>query len=82
MARVPVDNAVDDLAGCDVDARHGVHVVHGDGAVVVDDKAAPLPAHKVTKSSSFITFNISVLVVAFNSLNFNRKGKIPESFHL
>ena len=44
LARVPVDNAVDDLAGWDVDARHGVHVVHGDGAVVVDDKAAPLPA--------------------------------------
>ena len=44
LARVPVDNAVDDLAGSDVDACHGVHVVHGDGAVVVDDKAAPLPA--------------------------------------
>ena len=40
LARVPVDNAVDDLAGGDVDARHGVHVVHGDGAVMVDNKTA------------------------------------------
>ena len=57
LARVPVDNAVDDLAGCDVDAGHGVHVVHGDGAVVVDDEAAPLPAREVPKSSSFMSVN-------------------------
>lgn len=44
LSRVPVDNAVDDLAGGDVDARHSVHVVHGDGTVVVDNKAASLPA--------------------------------------
>ena len=57
LASIPVDNAVDDLAGCDVDAGHGVHVVHGDGAVVVDDEAAPLPAREVPKSSSFISVN-------------------------
>ena len=38
-----MDNAVDDLASVDVDARHGVHVVHGDGAVVVDNKTATFP---------------------------------------
>lgn len=35
MLTIPVYNGVDHLPGGDIDVSHGVHVVHGDGTMMV-----------------------------------------------